>query len=76
MTESKNNTTKQGSPNAKSLDDDFFIKNAILCWIHHYGGKEHKWEDIYVELATRNSYTHKPNPRPALRAKKTTTGTI
>ena len=58
---------------SKSLDDDYFIKNAIMCWLHHYGDKNHKWDAIYKELAERETYTVKPNPRPARRAKKTTT---
>ena len=52
---------------AISLDDDYFIKNAIMCWLHHYGDKGHKWDDIYKELASRDTYTKQP-PR---RAKKT-----
>ena len=47
-------------------NDDFFIKNAILCFLHHY--PEHKWAAIYEELAQRDSYTHKPQPRRAKRA--------
>jgi hypothetical protein len=53
--------------------DDFFIKNAIMCWLYHYGDKNHKWDSIYKELAERETYTVKPNPRPASRAKKPTT---
>jgi len=56
--------------NAKSLDDDYFIKNAVLCWLHHYGDTGHRWDDIYKELASRDTYTTKPTPR---RATKTTT---
>ena len=33
---------------SKSLDDDYFIKNAILCFLHHY--PKHKWTPIYEEL--------------------------
>jgi hypothetical protein len=56
---------------SKSLDDDYFIKNAVLCWLHHYGNKGHRWDDIYKELASRDTYTTtKPTPR---RATKTTT---
>ena len=40
---------------AKSLDDDYFIKNAILCFLHHY--PNHKWTPIYEELASRDKYT-------------------
>ena len=56
--------------NAKSLDDNYFIRNAILCFLHHY--PEHKWVPIYEELAKRETYVTKSNPRPARRAKKTT----
>lgn len=44
--------------NSKSLNDDFFIKNAILCWLHHY--PNHKWTAIYEELAERDSYVTQP----------------
>jgi len=56
---------------SKSLDDNFFIKNAILCWLHYYGDKNHRWDSIYKELAARDVYTsmepHEPKPRPARR---------
>ena len=55
---------------SKSLDDNYFIKNAILCWLHHYGDQGHRWDDIYKELAAREHYTINPQPR---RAKKTET---
>jgi hypothetical protein len=65
--------------NAKQ-DDNFFIRNAIMCWLYHYGDKNHKWDSIYKELAERETYTVKPmapkaspNPRPVSRAKKPTT---
>ena len=57
-------------------NDDYFIKNAILCWLHHYGDRGHKWDSTYKELAARETYTVKPNPRPARRAKKPTTKRI
>jgi len=53
-------------------DDDFYIKNAIMCWLYHYGDKNHKWDAIYKELAERTTYTHKPQPR-GTRAKKANT---
>lgn len=40
---------------AKSLDDDYFIKNAILCFLYHY--PKHKWTPIYEELAKRDTFT-------------------
>jgi len=48
--------------NSKSLNDDYFIKNAILCWLHHY--PNHKWTGIYEELAKRDSYTSKSESEP------------
>ncbi len=40
---------------SKSLDDDYFIKNAILCFLYHY--PNHKWTGIYEELAKRDTFT-------------------
>ena len=60
---------------SKSLDDNYFIKNAILCWLHHYGNQGHRWDSIYKELAQRDTYINmesndaKPKPRPARRRK-------
>ena len=61
---------------AKSLNDDYFIKNAILCWLYYY--PDHKWAPIYKELADRDSYIPKPKPRRAKRAptKKATTQNV
>ena len=56
--------------NAKSLDDDYFIKNAVLCWLHYYGN-DHKWSSIYNELAQRDTYTKTQKTRSARRRKKT-----
>ena len=59
--------------NAKSLDDNYFIKNAILCWLHHYGDRNHRWDSIYKELAKKDVFISmddpdaKPKPRPARR---------
>ena len=58
-------------PDAKSLDDDYFIKNAILCFLYHY--PNHKWTPIYEELAKRDNFTHKPQPRRAKRATRKAT---
>lgn len=55
--------------NAKSLDDNYFIKNAIMCWLYHYGDRDHKWDAIYKELAERDTFTQvKPQSRRAKRA--------
>lgn len=57
--------------NAKSLDDDFFIKNAMACWLFHF--PEHKWTPIYTELIKKD-FIEKPapKPRPARRRKPKT----
>jgi len=59
---------------SKSLDDDYFIKNAILCFLHHY--PNHKWTGIYEELAKRDTFIKdvvpaKPQTRTKSNAKKT-----
>ena len=59
--------------NTNDAINDLLIKNAILCWLHHYGDKGHKWDALYKELAEREHYTHKPQPRRAKRAPKKTT---
>ena len=51
-------------------DDDWFIRNAIYCWLNYFG-EEHQWHAKYTELAHRESYLPKPKPRPARRRKKT-----
>lgn len=50
-------------PTKKS--DDWLIKNAISCWLHHFGDQNHEWESRYRELVKRDSYL--PKPRPAKR---------
>ena len=50
---------------SKSFDDDYFIKNAILCFLHHY--PNHKWTAIYEELAKRDTFT-----TPTTRTQRTT----
>ena len=64
--------------NDKSHNEDFLIKNAIYCWLHHF--PNHEWTDRYKELAKRVTYSRmvaanesKPKPRPARRRKATTT---
>jgi len=54
--------------NAKSIDDDFFIKNAIACWLYHF--PEHKWAPIYTDLVKRDFIAApEPTPRPARKAR-------
>ena len=51
-----------------SHDDDFFIKNAIACWLFHF--PDHKWTPIYEDLVKRDfNAAPKPTPRPARRAR-------
>lgn len=58
-------------PSVKSIDDDYFIKNAISCWLHHF--PDHKWAPIYRELRNRESFNQSEppiaTPRPARRRK-------
>jgi len=54
--------------NAKSLDDDFFIKNAIACWLYHF--PEHKWAPIYEDLVKRDFIAApEQSPTPTRRAR-------
>ena len=65
---STSKTTNDGK--AKALDEDFFIRNAIHCWLYYFDEK-HKWHSIYKDLAERESYIGqpaKPKPRRARRA--------
>jgi len=47
-------------------DDDWFIRNAIYCWLNYFG-EEHQWHAKYTELAQRETYL--PKPRAAKRRK-------
>ncbi len=53
---------------SKSLDDDFFIKNAILCFLYYY--PKHKWAPIYEELAKRNTFTKKTRTQRTPQSRK------
>jgi hypothetical protein len=54
---------------SKSLDDDYFIKNAILCFLHYY--PNHKWTAIYEELAKRDTFIKDAVPtKPRTRTRK------
>ena len=53
--------------NAKSLDDEYFIRNAIACWLHHF--PDHKWAPIYQEMQQRERIIPKARSRPARRRK-------
>ena len=33
---------------AKALDEDFFIRNAIHCWLYFFD-ENHKWHSIYKD---------------------------
>lgn len=52
------------------MDDNYFIKNAIRCWLHYYGDKGHKWDAIYKELEQRENYTQPSPPQRRTRVKK------
>lgn len=41
-------------PQSKSLDDDYFVRNAIYCFLHYF--PDHKWAPIYKELAKRETF--------------------
>ena len=44
--------------------DDWLIKNAIGCWLHHF--PDHPWTERYQELVKREVYLPpKTKPRPA-----------
>ena len=45
----------------KEKTDDWLIKNAIGCWLHHF--PDHPWTPRYKELVKRDVYL--PKPRPA-----------
>ena len=46
--------------------DDWLIKNAIGCWLHHF--PNHQWTPRYKELVKKDIYL--PKPQPARRAAK------
>jgi hypothetical protein len=68
--ESPNNTSTE-KQSAKSVDDHYFLINAISCWLYHF--PEHKWTPIYRELAKRKSFNTEEQkvvtPRRARRRK-------
>tara|TARA_B100000902_G_scaffold363420_1_gene382585 strand:- start:729 stop:917 length:189 start_codon:yes stop_codon:yes gene_type:complete len=51
----------------KTLDDEFFIRNAILGWMYHY--PNHQYTPFYEEILSRDNIIDKPKPRPARRRK-------
>jgi hypothetical protein len=68
--ESLNNLSTEKQKH-KVLDHDYFIKNAISCWLHYF--PDHKWAPIYRELRLRDfSVLEEPKvvkPRAARRRK-------
>jgi hypothetical protein len=46
--------------------DDWLIKNAIGCWLHHF--PDHPWTPRYKQLVKRDIFL--PKARPAKRAAK------
>lgn len=55
----------------KALDEDFFIRNAIHCWLYYFDEK-HKWHSIYKDLGKRESFIGKPEPPKPRRARRAT----
>ena len=58
--------------------DDWLIKNAISCWLHHF--PDHPWTERYQELVKRETYVEtrydappKSTPRRKSRATKRAT---
>ena len=54
------------------ITDDYLIKNAIHCWLHHF--PDHTWTIRYQELAQRDTYiqpteSNEKKPRAARRRK-------
>ena len=49
--------------------DDWLIKNAIGCWLHHF--PNHPWTARYQELVKRDVYL--PKPRPARKGRSQAT---
>ena len=50
----------------KEKTDDWLIKNAIGCWLHHF--PDHPWTPRYKALVKRDVYLAKP--RPARKAQR------
>ena len=48
-------------------NDDWFIRNAIYCWLNYFG-EEHQWRQVHRTRTTRVVPT---KPRPAKRRKTT-----
>ena len=57
--------------------DDWLIKNAIGCWLHHF--PDHQWTDRMKELVKYNTFIPKTKVqgrrRPAKRARQTKAST-
>ena len=50
--------------------DDWLIKNAIGCWLHHF--PDHQWTPRYKELVKRDTYLPKNKVQGRTRQTKTT----
>ena len=53
----------------KEKTDDWLIKNAIGCWLHHF--PDHPWTPRYKALVKREVYL--PKPRPARKGRSQAT---
>ena len=54
--------------------DDWLIKNAISCWLHHF--PDHPWTERYQELVKRETYVevrYDAPPKSTPRRKSRTT---
>ena len=54
--------------NVEPKNDDWYIRNAIYCWLHYFD-EDHQWHSKYSELAKRETFL--PKPRRAKRRKAT-----
>ena len=52
-----------------SKNDDWFIRNAIYCWLNYFG-EEHQWHMVLCIMNSHNAFVP-TKPRPAKRRKTT-----
>tara|TARA_Y100000004_G_scaffold105413_1_gene118300 strand:+ start:324 stop:554 length:231 start_codon:yes stop_codon:yes gene_type:complete len=61
--------------NNKEKTDDWLIRNAIGCWLHHF--PEHQWTERYQQLIQRDTFIAEIKAqgrrRPTKRARQTKT---
>ena len=63
--------------NNKEKSNDWLIRNAIGCWLHHF--PEHQWTEQYKQLIQRDTFITEVKAqgrrRPAKRARQTKAST-